>query len=835
MNIIPKINVQFNKIRFLTFLIIFSIFISACSETQPSKSNIERALDYQNSRTSIGSNALVPTGPNGVILSPQTDLRISAGDSVNFTATAIDPNNDPLISYLWDFDKVINNSTVQNPGLVTFLIPGRYEIELTAINSLGQADLSKDYRVIIVESNSPLADHEPMATIDSPVGDMSINVGDVINFSGSGISPVGNDPVTFLWNFGDIAADNTVAAPGDIQFNQVGEHIISLMVTDSTGLVSVTPALVTIMVTPVGTENLEPKGEILSPLNNVQINPGESVYFAGAASDPDGNEPITYAWDFAGVIPESSLAIPDRVTFPDAGIYTITLLATDALGLADSNPPQVTITVGNIAPPTEVPVLTNAILTPATDMTIDLGQTINFTGAAPNDINIGPFTYLWDFNELMPNTMDQNPGDIIFDQVGVFNITLTIADVNGNVITQDAHRTITVVDPDALSVDIIEPAGDQTITPGDSINFSASVTDPLGNVEFTAMWSFNGAAPDSDLLTPGAILFETLGTFIINLTVTDPLTNRTAMAESRTITVADPNALKNEILTPAANQTINMGDIINFTGVVNDPLGSSTLVYNWNFDGAAPNVSVLSPGDITFDSAGIFNISFMVIDPVDLRTAQSDIIEVHVLDPNTLQATIISPANDMFITVGSSIDFAAEVIDPMASGNPLTYFWDFNMPDIMSTELNPGLIVFDTLGEFEIMFKASDIITGRESMIATRMIHVMPAAAIPPEPIPDPAPDPTPTPTTLQGVIESPAADMTIAISDVFVLEASAINPGNLPLTYTWSISNGSNFQIQNPGNYWFSISGVYTITLTVSDENGVVDPNPPSIIITVN
>ena len=842
MTFIPRRNFLFNNDCFLAFIILLTLFISACSDPQITKSAAEKALDYQNNRGTIESNALDPTKPNGLILSPVSDLLINTGDSVDFSATAIDPNGDPLISYLWDFNKSINNnnlstlSTVQNPGLIKFLIPGTYKIELTAINSLGQPDPSKDYRIITVkpnslllESNTPLADHEPIATIDSPVGDMTINIGDVINFSGSGVSPDGNDPVTFLWNFGDLDVNNTVAMPGDVQFNEVGEHIISLVVTDSTGLVSLTPALVTITVNPIGTENLAPIGEILSPPGDVNINPGETIYFAGSASDPDGNEPITYAWDFSGVIPESSLAIPDRITFPDAGQYVVTLTTTDSLGLTDPNPPKVTITVGDVAPPTETPVLTNAILTPTSDMTISLGQTVNFTGASPNDINTGPFIYLWSFDGLMENSMMQNPGDITFNQLGAFNVTLTIADVNGNVITRDAHRTITVIDPDILSVNIIEPAGDQTINPGESINFSANVTDPLGNVEFTALWSFSGAAPDSDLLSPGAILFETVGTYEINLTVTDPLTDRTAMAESRTITVADPNALTNGILTPDGNQTINIGDTINFTGIVNDPIGSTALEYLWNFDGVAPNASTLSPGDITFGTAGTFDITFIVSDPVDLRSAQAEVIEITVLDPSALQANIISPANDMFIQLGDAIDFMGEVIDPIP-GNPISYSWDFGMPDILSTELNPGLITFNMLGEFDVMFKASDTITARESTVATRTIHVMDVTSTPPAP-----PTPDPDPTAPQGIIESPAGDMTITVGSVVLLEASANNPANLALTYNWDFGNGLNLQVQNPGSVRFTVTGEYIITLSVSDENGVVDPSPPSIVITVN
>jgi len=829
MNIVLRLNLPLVKTSFLTLLLTIIIFLSACSDSQISNPNAERPVDYTNSQSSVDPSALVPTGPNGIILSPQTDLRVTTGDSVNFTATANDSSGDTNISYIWDFDNVQANSTVQNPGLVTFLVPGRYEIELTAINSSGQADSTADTRKIIVESNSPQTDHEPIASIDSPVGDIAINVGDTIEFSGSGISPIANNPMTFLWNFGDILADNTVAEPGNIQFNQAGEFIISLMVTDSTGLVSVAPALVTITVNPIGSENLPPVGIITSPAGNLRIDPGEGIYFAGDATDPDGNEPISYAWDFAGVIPVSTLAIPDRVVFSDVGTYIISLTTTDSLGLADPNPPQVTITVGDTSIP-QAPVLSNAILSPETDMTIELGQAINFSGAAANETTVGPLNYLWTFDGVTTNFVDQNPGEVFFNEAGIFTVKLTIADANGNIITHDDMRTITVVDPQALSVDILEPGNDLTINLGETISFSASITDPIGNVDFATLWTFDGAAPDSALITPDPVVFDMAGIFAINLNVTDPLTERTANAKARTITVIDPNTLQANILTPASNLTINIGDIVNITGEVIDPVGSTAIEYLWDFKGAAPNATVMSPGDISFETAGIFNIEFSVLDTVDLRTAQSNAVEIHVLDTNALQANILTPSNDMLIHQGDSIDFSAEVIDPLGT-NPLTYSWEFDIADGISSELNPGLILFDAEGEFEVTFTASDAATSRVSNTVIRHILVTPPLEVAP-PI---TPGPDPVPTAPQGIIESPVGDMTITVGSVIILEASGINPVNTPLNYNWDFNGALNLQVKNPGAVKFTTTGEYIITLIVSNEDGIVDPNPPSIIITVN
>ena len=63
----------------------------------------------------------------------------------------------------------------------------------------------------------------PNGTIDTPAGDLTINIGDSVDFSGTGTDPDGNTPLTFLWDFGDPAiSDSPVEDPGSIQFNNTG-------------------------------------------------------------------------------------------------------------------------------------------------------------------------------------------------------------------------------------------------------------------------------------------------------------------------------------------------------------------------------------------------------------------------------------------------------------------------------------------------------------------------------------------------------------------------------------------------------------------------------------
>jgi subtilisin family serine protease len=91
--------------------------------------------------------------------------------------------------------------------------------------------------------------------------------------------------------------------------------------------------------------NVPPNGEIDAPSGDVTITQGAAITFMATGTDLDRNLPLTFAWDFDGVSPASSLEAPGRVTFNDVGTFTVTLIVTDSLGLPDPTPATRRITV----------------------------------------------------------------------------------------------------------------------------------------------------------------------------------------------------------------------------------------------------------------------------------------------------------------------------------------------------------------------------------------------------------------------------------------------------------------------------------------------------------
>ena len=81
------------------------------------------------------------SAPDGRIISPSTGGTIYAGQSVDFTGGASDPNGNP-VTYRWSFGygSGIPDASAKNPGTVRFDVPGTYQVTFTAIDSLGLAD-----------------------------------------------------------------------------------------------------------------------------------------------------------------------------------------------------------------------------------------------------------------------------------------------------------------------------------------------------------------------------------------------------------------------------------------------------------------------------------------------------------------------------------------------------------------------------------------------------------------------------------------------------------------------------------------------------------------------
>lgn len=146
-------------------------------------------------------------------------------------------------------------------------------------------------------------------------------------------------------------------------------------------------------------ENQAPVCEIVQPIGAVTINAGETVYFAGEASDPESDS-LSYEWDFGGgADARPTVVIPGDVQFDAAGSFVASFIVTDAPGARCSK--QRNIEVGT--PPDGLPPKVTEQPAPGTAAAGN-GENVvlafNDLGMHCADLGSYPFSILPPFNTL---------------------------------------------------------------------------------------------------------------------------------------------------------------------------------------------------------------------------------------------------------------------------------------------------------------------------------------------------------------------------------------------------------------------------------------------------
>lgn len=96
---------------------------------------------------------------------------------------------------------------------------------------------------------------------------------------------------------------------------------------------------------------------------------------------------------------------------------------------------------------------------------------------------------------------------------------------------------------------------------------------------------------------------------------------------------------------------------------------------------------------------------------------------------------------------------------------------------------------------------------------------------------------PAPADVAPTGTITSPSSNVTITAGQSVVFSGTGTDPDGTITAYSWTFPGGSpsTSSLANPGNVIYSTQGSFTATLTVTDNAGLTDPNPPTRKITVN
>jgi PKD repeat protein len=281
-------------------------------------------------------------------------------------------------SWSWSFPGgTPSSSTNQNP-IITYNVPGTYNVTLTVTNAQGSN--SKTITNYITVNQDPFADFD--YTVD----------GSTVTFEN--LSQFGT---SYLWNFGD---GNTSTQFNPVHtYNQDGTYTVKLTTTNICGNDMVTHIIT--IITPPYADFSSDAVEGCDPFE---------VQFLNYSSD----NATSWLWTFPGGSPPTSTAFEPAIVYETPGTYNVTLKAINSAG-------QDIYTATNYITVNPMP---GAAFTYSGS-----GLQITFNSAG----SLGDF-FAWNFGDGQTSTL-VNPVHT-YAQGGSYTVTLTVSNGCGSIMTQ---------------------------------------------------------------------------------------------------------------------------------------------------------------------------------------------------------------------------------------------------------------------------------------------------------------------------------------------------------------------------------------------------------------
>ena len=374
-----------------------------------------------------------PDDIKNVEIYPSQDQVVEAGTELGFNAHAYDRYGNLITDDVTDFDWTNIHEKDENTAIFYKEDTGEYHV------SAGYEGVySKPTAVTVIPAETDSVEIDPEQ-------DRTVSAGAELEFTSFAYDQYGNlitDDVTdFDWtDINELDQEDNVAI---FYEKTAGEYQVSASYD------GITSEQTTVTVEPTDIEEV-----IIEPKTDQTITAGDTINFAAAAYDQEGNliedDDSAFTWENT-----DGTGLFDKT---EAGTYVIVA----SLEGIKSEPTNVTVT------PAETH---DVIIDPEESQTITAGTTVDFSAAAYDQYG---------------NLIEDDDAEFTWqntDGTGLFDNTETGEyDVMAKYDEVDSPVTVVTVEPAEINDVIIEPEESQTITAGTTVDFSAAAYDQYGNL-----------------------------------------------------------------------------------------------------------------------------------------------------------------------------------------------------------------------------------------------------------------------------------------------------------------------------------------------------------------
>ncbi|MCC6727395.1 MAG: PKD domain-containing protein, partial [Saprospiraceae bacterium] len=613
-------------------------------------------------------------------------------------------------TWSWTFPGGTPSTSTDQNPIVVYNNGGVFGATLTVTNNVASSTLTQS-NLINVQS-SPTA-----SFFTTDVGPLTVSFTNTSSFGTS-----------YLWDFGD---GNTSTASNPTHAYAIdGFYDVSLTVTNNCGT-DIINNTISVFTAPFADFSASPTSGCPTLAVNFQ--------------DQSSPNTLTWTWSFPGGTPSTSSLQNPTVIYTNPGTYSVTLTASNPAG-NDQEVRTAYITVGS---------------TPTANFTFVVnGSSVTFTNTSVNPPGSGTLVYAWDFGDGNSST-DASPTHV-YSAGGTYTVSLTTTNLCGsNIKTQQ----VTIQLP---------PVAGFTATP-------TSGCTPL-SVQFTSTsqgastysWTFPGGTPSSSTAQNPTVVYNSVGSYDVSLTVTNASGSNSA-SQTNYITT-------NTTATAGFTSSVN-GNTASFTNS-----STNATSYSWNFGDGSPASTETNPTH-AYGNNGTYTVVLSATNACGTVTSSQTV------------SIVTAPSAAFTGTPTSGCGPLTVQFTNQSSSNATSWSWSFpgGTPS-SSTEQNPT-VVYNTAGTYTVSLTATNS-AGSNTATQTNYITVN---------------------TTATAAFTSSVNGNT----------ASFTNGSSNATSYSWNFGDGSPASTEANPTHTYANNGTYTVVLSATNACGTVTSSQTVSIVT--